>query len=223
MTRTHPDRNRVLRAARQVADFASNQGAPSASRLQRPDYGHAGAVLADSILQAGLNYRAVVLPRVQRILCLYPKIDTISTLLPLVDGGRSGDFLDWQHPVKISRFDQLVRFMHREGLNTTAEIREALGSVRFRSDLQSLSGVGPKTVDYMCCLVGIDSIAVDRHIKTFAAKAGLLENDYEFLKLSFCFAADLLSISRREFDAWVWSRESGAVRPQLELAFSNHI
>lgn len=208
-----------MQAARQVADFASNEGVPSASGARRPDYGHAGAVLADSILQAGLNYRAVVLPRVERILRSFPDIHTISTLLPLVERGRSSDFLDWQHPVKISRFDQLVRFMHREGLDTTADIREALESARFISDLQSLSGVGPKTVDYMCCLVGIESIAVDRHIKTFAAKAGLRESDYDFLKLSFCFAADLLSISRREFDAWVWSRESGAVRTQLDLAF----
>jgi hypothetical protein len=208
-----------LQAARQVADFASNEGVPSTSGPRRSDYRHAGALLADSILQAGLNYRAVVLPRVERILRSFPNLDTIGALLPLVEGGHSGDFLDWQHPVKISRFGQLVRFMHREGLDTTTDIREALDSAQFRSDLQSLSGVGPKTVDYMCCLVGIDSIAVDRHIKTFAAKAGLRDSDYEFLKLSFCFAADLLSISRREFDAWVWSRESGAVRPQLELAF----
>lgn len=219
MTQVQPNRRTILEAARQVADFASNEGAPSASGAQRPDYRHAGAVLADSILQAGLNYRAVVLPRVVRILHSFPNIDTISALLPLVEGGCSGDFLDWRHPVKISRFDQLVRFMHGEGLDTTADIREALGSAQFRSDLQSLSGVGPKTVDYMCCLVGIDSIAVDRHIKTFAAKAGLRDSNYEFLKLSFCFAADLLSISRRDFDAWVWSRESGAVRPQLDLAF----
>lgn len=208
-----------MQAARQVADFASNAGVGSVSGARRPDYGHAGAVLADSILQAGLNYRAVVLPRVERILRSFPNMHTISTLLPLVESGRSGDFLDWQHPAKISRFDQLVRFMHREDLDTTADIREALGSAQFIRDLQSLSGVGPKTVDYMCCLVGIESIAVDRHIKTFAAKAGVRESDYDFLKLSFCFAADLLSISRREFDAWVWSRESGAVRTQLDLAF----
>lgn len=219
MTHMQPNRRTILQAARQVADFASDKGAPSASGAQRPDYGHAGALLADSILQAGLNYRAVVLPRVERILRSFPNIDTISALLPLVEGEHSGDFLDWRHPVKILRFDQLVRFMHSKALDTTTDIREALESARFRSDLQSLSGVGPKTVDYMCCLAGIDSIAVDRHIKTFAAKAGLQNSDYEFLKLSFCFAADLLSISRREFDAWVWSRESGAVRPQLELAF----
>lgn len=219
MSQTQTNRGRILQAARQVADFASTEGAPSASGARRSEYAHAGALIADSILQSGLNYRAVVLPRVERILRSFSNADTISALLPLVDGGRSGDFLDWQHPVKISRFDQLVRFMHREGLDTTADIRGALESPQFRSDLQSLSGVGPKTVDYMCCLVGIDSIAVDRHIKTFAAKAGLRDSDYEFLKLSFCFAADLLSISRREFDAWVWSRESGAVRPQLELAF----
>ncbi|TIS84458.1 MAG: hypothetical protein E5X00_01335 [Mesorhizobium sp.] len=74
-------------------------------------------------------------------------------------------------------------------------------------------------MDYMQCLVGIDSIAVDRHVRTFAKRVGVVEEDYDFLRSVFCYAADLLSVSRREFDAWVWRREASVSNPQLVFAF----
>jgi len=214
-----PNRYEILQAARQVANFAATQGVPSAYVPRRSSYSHVGALLADAILQAGLNYRWVVIPRVNRILQIFPYANRVSFLASLVKEGRSSDFLDWKHPVKILRFEYLIGFLDRENLDAIEDIRDALKSEKFRTELQSLNGIGPKTVDYICCLVGIESIAVDRHIKSFALKAGLSNCDYEFLKLSFCFAADLLSISRREFDAWVWSRESRRREPQLDLVF----
>ncbi|RWG23829.1 MAG: hypothetical protein EOQ53_02625 [Mesorhizobium sp.] len=42
---------------------------------------------------------------------------------------------------------------------------------------------------------------------------------YDFLRSVFCYAADLLSVSRREFDAWVWRREASVSNPQLVFAF----
>ena len=81
-------------------------------------------------------------------------------------------------------------------------------------DLQSLDGVGPKTIDYIGCLVGNQTIPSDSHVQTFASQAGVNDDDYDFLKSTFCYAADLLSISRREFDAWVWAREARQQSPQ---------
>jgi hypothetical protein len=40
-------------------------------------------------------------------------------------------------------------------------------------------------------LEGLESIAADRHIRTFAARAGVDDDDYDFLKSTFCVAADL--------------------------------
>jgi hypothetical protein len=71
----------------------------------------------------------------------------------------------------------------------------------------------------MGCLVGMDSVAVDRHVRAFARRVGVLEDDYDFLKTVFCYAADLLSVSRRQFDAWVWHRESSLSAPQMAFAF----
>jgi hypothetical protein len=214
-----PDRLELLKAARRVADFASMQGVPSSYAVRRSTYEHAGALLADAVLQAGINYRSVVLPRVRRILDDFPDADRVSQLFVLVHAGCTSELLDWKHPTKVERFEHLVVFLHSASVDTTEQLGIALKSDSFCSDLQSLSGIGPKTIDYMSCLVGIESIAVDRHIRTFAARAGVCENDYDFLKHSFCFAADLLSISRREFDAWIWSRESDRKSSQLTLDF----
>lgn len=80
-----------------------------------------------------------------------------------------------------------------------------------------MSASGRKTVDYMACLVGIDSIAVDRHMRTFARQVGVENDDYHFLRRSFCCAADLLALSRREFDAWLWKRAIARSRAGFSL------
>jgi hypothetical protein len=171
------------------------------------------------VLQAGLSYRSVVMPRVARILMEFPDADCVSALICLVKKGNTAHLLDWQHPTKVERFERLVDFLHRSEVDTTDDIRTVLKSDMFCANLQSLNGVGPKTTDYMACLVGIDSIAVDRHIRSFAVRAGVTNDAYDFLKGAFCFAADLLSISRREFDAWVWSREASKHSPQISFVF----
>ena len=219
MTRAPLDRLDLLKAARRVADFASLQGVPSSYAVPRSTYVHVGALLADAVLQAGLSYRAVVLPRVGRILREFPDADRVSALICLVKKGGTAHLLDWQHPTKVERFEHIVCFLHRAKVDTTDDIRTVLKSEMFCAELRLLKGVGPKTIDYMACLVGIESIAVDRHIRTFAARAGVNSDEYEFLKDAFCFAADLLSISRREFDAWVWFREAGQRSPQLDFVF----
>lgn len=217
MTLRQLDRLEVLRAARCVADYASNQGVPNAYEVRRSTYIHAGALLADAVLQSGLSYRSVVFPRVKRILSEFPDADRVKGLFQIVGMGGSAFLLNWKHPTKLDRFEHIVFFLHRSNLDTIEDIREALNYEEFCIDLQSIKGVGPKTIDYMRCLVGIESIAVDRHIRTFAIRAGVNVDDYNFLRNTFCFAADLLSISRREFDAWVWSLEARRSSQQLAL------
>ncbi|OJU52174.1 MAG: hypothetical protein BGO03_05650 [Mesorhizobium sp. 61-13] len=219
MTRCPSDRLELLKAARLVADFASMQGVPTTCDVRRATYEHAGALLADAVLQAGLSYRTVVMPRVGRILKEFPDADRVSALICLVKKGSIAHLLDWKHPTKLERFEGLVGFLHRARVDTTDDIRKVLKSDSFCANLQLLNGVGPKTIDYMACLVGIESIAVDRHIRTFAARAGINNAEYDFLKNAFCFAADLLCISRREFDAWVWSREANTQSSQLNFVF----
>ena len=204
-----------------MADLARDEGVWANPVARRGTYSHAGALIADAILQAGLNYRSVVRPRVERILNEYPETNRVSALTSHIDQGQTALYLNWKHPTKVERFEKMVRFLHAEHVDTHEDLRNSLRSEQFCLKLLSLHGVGHKTVDYMACLVGIESIAVDRHIRSYAARAGVQNAQYIFLKNAFCFAADLLSISRREFDAWVWSRETQDANAQLTLHFEN--
>ncbi|MEO5324005.1 hypothetical protein PV773_11845 [Mesorhizobium sp. CC13] len=209
----------ILVAARKIADFASAEGVSAHSHSVRAYYDHLGAVLADAVLQAGLNYASVVRPRVNRILVHYPHAATSDALVEIIRTGCTTDFLDWKHPVKAARFERIVISVCNAGIKDVDGLRVWLRDDDFCDHLQELHGIGPKTVDYMACLIGIESIAVDRHIRTFAKRVGIDVTDYHYLKKAFCFAADLLSVSRREFDAWIWRRESKPQSRQLSLAF----
>lgn len=207
----------VLRAARRIADHAKDEGALGEQSLPRATCEHLGAVLADSVLQAGLNYATVVRPRVLAILQAYPQLDTIAALLELIQEGGTRQFLNWRHHEKVTRFEALVAFLNEWGVDNVQDLQAHLTAEQFCDAIQTINGVGPKTVDYMACLVGIDSIAVDRHVRSFAKKVGVENDDYHFLRRSFCCAADLLTLSRREFDAWLWRRAAAPTQIQLSL------
>lgn len=206
----------VLLVARRIANRAKDEGVLFEEKHPRATCEHLGAVLADSVLQAGLNYTTVVRPRVLAILRIHPNRHTISSLVSLIQNGGAGAFLNWRHHEKVRRFEELVAFLQRWGVEDAQDLCACLASDEFCNAVQSVSGIGPKTVDYMACLVGIDSVAVDRHVRTFAKAVGVENDDYHFLRASFCCAADLLSLPRREFDAWLWRRASAPA--QLALA-----
>ncbi len=209
----------TLIAARRVANYAMELGLEVAWQETRPVYDHMGAVLADSVLQSGLSYNSVVRPRINNIFNKYPDYTHTSMLVDLVQHGEVSTFMNWTHEEKISRFEELVIFLKDASVETVGELKECFASENFISSLRSVRGVGPKTVDYMGCLVGVDSVAVDRHVKSFAKRVGIVEDDYDFLKEVFCYAADLSAVSRREFDAWVWHRESSMSVAQMAFSF----
>ena len=215
----HNDYSNALCAARCIADHAVDEGILRANIPIRPVYHHMGAVLADSVLQAGLNYSTIVLPRVQAILKRFPHATTLTAVIQIITTQGSGKFLQWQHHEKVSRFDGLVGFLACSRIENTSDLGEALLDDDFRVDIQKVRGVGPKTVDYMACLVGVDCIAVDRHIRGFAELAGLKGDGYHYLRDAFSFAADLLSISRREFDASIWHFQATKNSRQMVLDF----
>jgi hypothetical protein len=210
----------ILLAARRIADLAEREGALGTAPMPRPTLDHMGAVIADAVLQAGLNYASVVRPRVIAILENYPETARVSEVAKLVENRQTATFLRWSHPTKVARFEQLVLFLSRSSIESSEDLRSHLGCADFRVLLRTVNGVGPKTVDYLACLVGIDSIAVDRHVRTYAQRAGVDTQDYDYLQEVFCCAADLLRVPRRAFDAWVWREQSSASAvAQLALSF----
>lgn len=195
-----------LAFARRIADRAVALGVEiGAARGGRIATTHLGAAVADAVLQAGLSYRSVVWPRVERILVEFPETATLRGLAELIQERRVEEYLSWRHPTKIGRFVSLVDLLESEGLEDTCNLRHWLCcGERSRSKMLAINGVGPKTYDYLACLVGVDCIAVDRHIKAFASAAGVSANSYETLSAATAFAADFLGMSRRDFDGWIW-------------------
>lgn len=210
----------MLSSGRRVADYAQSIGYSARIEFQRPRFNpHFGAVLADAILQSGVNYKTVVKPRVERIIRQFPESANLSGTRKIVDADAVGDFLLWNHPEKVARFKRLHTVLLENRVEDTGMLQRWLSRSSARPELLKVKGIGPKTIDYMSCLVGIDSVAVDRHVRDFAKLAGVNIRDYDQLKTVFCYAADLLGARRRDFDAWIWnSRTQPLVRSrQYEL------
>ena len=168
-----------------------------------PRHEHLGALLADSALQAGLNYRSVVFPRVSRILEMYPDAHSMAGLRDTLSAVTSRNFLSWSHDEKIRRFDSLVSTFD-DKVESVAELCEWMECDRNRAHLLTLRGVGNKTVDYLYRLSGGEEIAVDRHLFRFLEVAGLECGDYGEAKKMIGQAADLLGVSKDAFDASIW-------------------
>jgi hypothetical protein len=190
--------------ARRVADYADTLGVQHSPVPTRLASDHLGAVLADAILQAGVSYRTVVRTRVDRIHSKFPEAATLPGLIAILEDQGTAEFLLWNHPIKQSRFVSIIKLFDLQQISTTGELKLWLNRSDARDHLLRLHGIGPKTCDYLCCLVGIDCIAVDRHVRTFANEAGVSISDYDQLKSIVSYAADLLGMARRDFDAWIW-------------------
>ena len=197
-----------LTYARRIADYADGLGILHLPVKPRMASDHLGAVLADAVLQSGISYRSVVRRRIDRIHSLFPEAATLQGLLVILEQRGASDFLLWSHPTKTMRFESLTQLLAIQGIGTTFELKHWLSQSDTRIHLLSVRGIGPKTCDYLSCLVGIDCIAVDRHVRTFAREAGVIISDYERLKSVVSYAADLLGMTRRDFDAWIWKTTS---------------
>jgi 3-methyladenine DNA glycosylase/8-oxoguanine DNA glycosylase len=209
-----------LTFARRIADHASFLGVQCSPATFRCASDHMGAALADAVLQAGVSYRTVVRTRINRIRAEFPEAATLPGLVTVLERQGVEDFLLWSHPIKVSRFVSLIEFLATKNISTTVELKLWLVQDEARENLLSLQGIGPKTYDYLCCLVGIDCVAVDRHMRTFANEAGVPISDYDRLKSVVSCAADLLGMTRRDFDGWIWKTISARKtkdEPQLSL------
>jgi hypothetical protein len=196
---------RLLRDARQLTNYILSLPNFGFSVKQFTGYGHMGAVITDTILQPGLNYRTVVAPRVKSVIVRYPTAQTTSAFLAVIKTDGVGYVLNWQHPEKLSRTQHLTRFLVNANVDTEEQLKSWLLHPANCLSLLEIRGIGAKTVDYLKNLVGISTVAVDRHIRNFVANAGIQCKDYSEVRLVVEFAADLLGIPRCSLDRAIWS------------------
>lgn len=187
-------------------------------------YNHIGALLADASLQAGLNYKNIVKPRVERIVNEFPETYSLKSLVSVIEKFGTGYFLNWNHEMKIKRFERLIEFCLVNEINDCDDFRCFFNSEKNRLQYLEVNGVGYKTLDYTLKLLSFDTIAVDRHIIAFVEESGLVHSGYYLTKKVVEYAADLLGVSRSSLDAAIWAymsdkdREVEKNNNQLELS-----
>ena len=179
---------------------------------ERSTYCHMGATICDTILQAGLNYKTVVAPRINRLLERWPNANSTSKFLYNIRRYDLYSAIDWLDDEKPRRIIGLTEFLANEDLETEADVRRWMHDEYNVESLRKLRGVGPKTTDYLKMLVGISTVPVDRHVRNFLSKAGVTRRDYEETQSLFHDVADVMSIDRSSFDYAVWLYESSNSR-----------
>lgn len=177
---------------------------------ERSAYRHMGATICDTILQAGLNYKTVVAPRVNQVLKRWPSATTSSAFLFNVRRYDLYSVINWSNVEKPRRIIGLTEFLVNEDLETEAEVANWLTDEGNAESLKELRGFGPKTTDYFKMLVGISTVPVDRHVRNFLTKAGVTATSYKETQSLFNDAADLLSFEKSSLDYAVWLHESNA-------------
>lgn len=165
--------------------------------------GHVGAVLADTCLQAGLNYETVVVPRVKRFLAAYPEASTVSALRALLQTKEPAELLGLQNERKGKTFRALTALLEAEGVESADELRTWLANAATREKLLAVFGVGIKSAAYLRLLMGLPSIAIDVHLRRAAEGVGVRRSDDDLERL-FTDAAAREGVPLSVLDGSLW-------------------
>jgi endonuclease III len=167
-------------------------------------YNHMGAVIVDAVLQAGLNYKNVVEKRVTAVAAIEAARTTEGFAQLLASRGVETLLSGWRPGRKTRLVQSLTDLLIREDVNTVAEFMDWLQRPDNLSKLSALHGIGPKTVDYLKDLVGIPSVAVDKHLDTFLTNAGIARRSYLEARTLIEGVADRMGVDRSALDHSVW-------------------
>lgn len=185
-----------------------------------PYINHVGALFTDTILQAGVNYRSVVWPRVAHVLDTFPYATTVSIFAEVLEDYGTANVLHWSNAEKIQRMNELVLFCLDHQIETSRQLTEFLRYEYNVNMLKGIHGIGNKTCDYLKRLLGFDTVAVDRHIRSFMESADIFCDDYFDIKEIVEYAADFMEKTRRELDYSIWSYMSRKENKVIELSFN---
>jgi hypothetical protein len=182
---------------------------------------HIGALFTDSILQAGVNYRSVVRPRVEIVLKRFPRANTVSSFSEVLNHYGIKEVLLWNNDEKIHRMEDLISFCTIHAIETARDLTLFLNDDSGIEKFKEIKGIGNKTCDYLKRLLGFDIVAVDRHVRNFLEAADILYENYYDIKEVVEYAADIMEKSRRTLDYSIWTymsqKKAGAI--QLVLDF----
>ena len=181
---------------------------------------HFGAVLGDTCLQPGLRYNSVVFPRVKSIATNFPLANTSSGILETLNEIPASDFLNIKNKRKIHAFCETVNLFNNDGVEDYRDLQSWIVKEKHQKSLLAVHGFGNKSLDYLSKLIGLNCIALDRHLLNFAQQAGIRQTSYGYISKVLSITSQLLGLSEADLDISLWTFMSGN-DIQLEFAFDS--
>lgn len=172
---------------------------------QRTPYYNMTATITDSVLQAGMNYKTIVYPRVYNILKKYSEYKTTCDFIILFKTIPISEIIQWKNKRKQDTICELAWYLYNCDVNTEDDLAEWILDDRNAESLLSICGVGRKTIDYMKLLSGQQAIPVDRHMFQFLEIAGVLTNSYCEASKILRKTASVLGIGESVLDRTIWN------------------
>ncbi len=186
-------------------------------------YNHMGATITDSMLQAGLNWKNVVKPRIEKVR-KYQQARQTSGVLVLLEEEGACKLLDWLDDEKPNRVLGIARFLKSEAVETEEDLKSWLAREVNIGKLMKQRGIGNKTLDYIKMLAGIPSIAIDRHMNSILKEANVHSDGYIEARSIIGKAAELMCVDKHVLDHSIWkymssrqARFSSNERPCTEV------
>ncbi|GAA4835783.1 hypothetical protein [Kitasatospora terrestris] len=173
-------------------------------------WSHMGAVICDASFHARRTYASQIRPRLLELRSAWPDAATVRGFQARIATEDLAAAMTFHSPRRVATAHGTTELLAANGVDTREDLHAWLGEPANRAALRRVKGVGPKTVDYIGNLVGRSHVAVDVHLRTFAAGAGVPELGYEELRAVCEEAAAVLGHDRGGLEHAVWRFTSRA-------------
>ncbi|MFE0651097.1 hypothetical protein ACFVZH_21165 [Streptomyces sp. NPDC059534] len=172
---------------------------------------HMGAVICDVSFQPRCTYETTLRPRLLRLQVSWPDASTVRGFQSRLATEDLAVAMRFNHARKVATAHAITELLAANGVDTRDDLHAWLDHQANRAALRTVKGVGPKSIDYIGNLVGRSQVAVDVHLRAFAADAGVPDLRYEQLRAVYEEAAALLRHDRGGLEHAVWRYKSGTV------------
>jgi hypothetical protein len=172
-----------------------------------------GAVICDASFHARRKYVSTIRPRLLHLQAEWPDADTVRGFQARLTTEPLAAVMNFNSPARVATAHAITHLLVASGVDTRADLHAWLDHHVNRAALRALKGVGPKTVDYIGNLVGRSQVAVDVHLRAFAADAGVPSMGYAELRAVYESTAPLLGHEPGGLEHAVWRFKSQATKP----------
>jgi hypothetical protein len=200
----------------EILDISSSFSQASNSNLS---YNNMGATLIDGILQAGINYKNVVKPRVDNYLSEYSQVKTTTAFNNLLKTKDLSQIINMTGQ-KVERINQVVNLLLKNNIETEYEFYNWLLNDDSVIILSNITGIKEKTIDYLKILVGFENtVAIDTRLKAFIKIAcpDITSLTYGFAHRLLTKTAEKLKLTPATLDYSIWNYMSNKLREKVIL------